>query len=126
MFRARKPVTPLDISVNMNPQSYYAYEDHAWVTREHVKAASEAPFSHSKFRVLTWNIDFQTQAQRLRMAAALKYLDELQETFRSEDEKRGSVTLPIVIMLQEMTKTTIELMKDTAWIQEKFYMTDIR
>lgn len=109
----------------MQYQPYFAYEGGEWVAQEK-SAASATQQSHSKFRVLTWNIDFQTQAQKLRMAASLRYLDELQKNYRSPDDESGFETLPMVIMFQEMTKTTIELMKSTAWIQERFYMTDLR
>lgn len=68
-------------------QSYHAYEDYEWVAQDIGSATSGVDTSHSKFRVLIWNIDFQTQAQKQRMAVALRYLDELQEALKSRDEQ---------------------------------------
>ncbi|KAI4088213.1 MAG: hypothetical protein LQ348_004066 [Seirophora lacunosa] len=75
------------------------------------------PPLNSSFRLITWNIDFQAQGGHLRMAAALRYLEQL----TSEAPK----TLPLVIFLQEMTRVTLSLIQKAPWIQKRFNLTDI-
>ncbi|KAL8718543.1 MAG: hypothetical protein Q9225_004333 [Loekoesia sp. 1 TL-2023] len=96
------------------PQSLYQYLDTIWQTTD-LNTATSSPAS--SFRLITWNIDFQAQGGSLRMAAALRYLEQL--------TKEASSPLPLVLFLQEMTPEDLELIKAAPWVQAQYNLTDV-
>ncbi|KAF7174503.1 hypothetical protein CNMCM5623_007595 [Aspergillus felis] len=110
-----------------NPQPFYHYFNNAWtpirsstdITRN--PSTSSIHQTHSKIvtriRLTTWNIDFQTPLGRERMAAALEYLSH-QHSTQHDDET------PSIIFLQEMVESDLQLIQESGWVQEKFFITD--
>ncbi|KAL8827255.1 MAG: hypothetical protein Q9170_007088 [Blastenia crenularia] len=95
------------------PQSLYKYLDTSWRATDLTKNSRTLT---SVFRLITWNIDAQAQGGPLRMAAALRYLEEL---------IKGPPSMPIVIFLQEMTPGDLKLIQAAPWVQAQFSLTDI-
>ncbi|KAK3297697.1 Endonuclease/exonuclease/phosphatase [Chaetomium fimeti] len=100
------------------PQEYHTFRDGLWhpvEARESTIPAAGATAPRSlQFAVLSWNIDFMRPEDDARMASALKHL-------------RGLVAgkpVPSVIMLNEMTKSDLNLIKQAAWVREGYNITD--
>ncbi|KAF4215579.1 hypothetical protein CNMCM8980_010585 [Aspergillus fumigatiaffinis] len=110
-----------------NPQPFYHYFNNTWtpirsstdITRNPSTSNLHQPHTRNiaRIRLTTWNIDFQTPLGRERMAAALEYLSH-QHSIQPDDET------PSIIFLQEMVESDLQLIQESAWIQEKFFITD--
>ncbi|GFF28200.1 hypothetical protein IFM58399_01909 [Aspergillus lentulus] len=110
-----------------NPQPFYHYFNNTWTPIRTSTDITKPPnpsnlhLTHSKninrIRLTTWNIDFQTPLGRERMAAALEYLSH-QHSTQPDDET------PSIIFLQEMVESDLQLIQESGWIQEKFFITD--
>ncbi|GIJ89018.1 hypothetical protein Asppvi_007946 [Aspergillus pseudoviridinutans] len=110
-----------------NPQPYYHYFNNTWRPTRRSTDITKAPGTsnlhqtYSKnvtsIRLTTWNIDFQTPLGHERMAAALEYLSHHHST------QHGDET-PSVIFLQEMVESDLQLIQESGWVQEKFFITD--
>jgi tyrosyl-DNA phosphodiesterase 2 len=98
-------------------QPYYGFHKGRWVHSDNIPppATLRQP---SAVKLITWNIDMSTPGESARMEAALQHLQQLISPTPS--------SLPVVIFLQEMTMDKLTVIKDTPWVQEKFYMTDIQ
>ncbi|PKX99174.1 endonuclease/exonuclease/phosphatase family protein [Aspergillus novofumigatus IBT 16806] len=110
-----------------NPQPFYHYFDNTWTPIRSLTDITGSPNSSdlhqthrktiTRIRLTTWNIDFQTPLGRERMAAALEYLSH-QHSTQPDDETPSS------IFLQEMAESDLQLIQESGWIQEKFFITD--
>ncbi|KAF3038575.1 hypothetical protein E8E11_007182 [Didymella keratinophila] len=67
-------------------------------------------------RLVSWNIDMLIPFGDERMAAALQHLDTIVASTPPD--------IAIVIFLQEMTPSDLGLVKSSAWIQDRFHITD--
>jgi tyrosyl-DNA phosphodiesterase 2 len=100
------------------PQEYFTFRNGLWYPVEaHLgsaaQASAETPRSF-QFAVLSWNIDFMRPEDDARMSAALKHLHSL-----VADKPH-----PSVIMLNEMTKTDLALIKRADWVREGYNISD--
>ncbi|GFF33294.1 5'-tyrosyl-DNA phosphodiesterase [Aspergillus udagawae] len=110
-----------------NPQPFYHYFNNSWTPIRSSSDITKNPStsnlrqSYSKnvtrIRLTTWNIDFQTPHGHERMAAALEYLSHQHRT-QHDDET------PSIIFLQEMVGSDLQLIQESGWVQEKFFITD--
>lgn len=102
------------------PQEYHTFRDGLWCPVQPPEPAvpggpTTTPRSF-QFAVLSWNIDFMRPEDDARMAAALKHLHGL---------VAAKPDLPSVVMLNEMTRSDLTLIKDAAWVREGYNITDI-
>jgi tyrosyl-DNA phosphodiesterase 2 len=100
-------------------QDYLGFgHDHKW---------SPAPFTQSTslsnlvvdpkaIRLMSWNIDMLVPFGNERMTAALQYLESLVAS--------TPLDIAIVIFLQEMTPSDLDLITSSAWVQNRFNITD--
>ncbi|KAF2475419.1 uncharacterized protein BDR25DRAFT_391542 [Lindgomyces ingoldianus] len=106
-----------DAFYNPRPQSYWYHDGTTWV-----EATSSPPptitssFNPTKIRLISWNIDILVPFSVERMSAALNYLSSL--------VSQTPASTPIVIYLQEMGQSDLSQIRDTRWVQEKFYITE--
>ncbi|KAL9604806.1 MAG: hypothetical protein Q9219_000254 [cf. Caloplaca sp. 3 TL-2023] len=100
-------------------QSLYHYKDNAWQQYTQPDPTTVAPLP-SSFRLITWNIDFQASGGPLRMAAALRHLEQL----TVEETTDVSTPPPFILCLQEMTRGDLALIKAAPWIQARYNLTD--
>ncbi|KAH6850965.1 Endonuclease/exonuclease/phosphatase [Chaetomium sp. MPI-CAGE-AT-0009] len=100
------------------PQAYHTFRDGLWYPVEAqgstVPAGATTPRSF-QFAVLSWNIDFMRPEDDARMASALKHLHGLV----------ADKPVPSVIMLNEMTKPDLKLIKNATWVREGYNITDV-
>ena len=68
-------------------------------------------------RLISWNIDVLVGFAEERMRAALEYLEVLVSSV--------SVDVSVVVFLQEMGCSDLQLICDSSWIKERFYITDL-
>lgn len=109
-----------------NRQPFYHYFNNTWTpirTSADITKTTSTPDLHqthnkTRIRLTTWNIDFQTPLGRERMAAALEYLSDQHNT-QPDNE------IPSIIFLQEMVESDLQLIQESGWIREKFFITDI-
>ncbi|EAL93660.1 endonuclease/exonuclease/phosphatase family protein [Aspergillus fumigatus Af293] len=109
-----------------NRQPFYHYFNNTWTpirTSADITKTTSTPNLHqthnkTRIRLTTWNIDFQTPLGRERMAAALEYLSDQHNT-QPDNE------IPSIIFLQEMVESDLQLIQESGWIREKFFITDI-
>ena len=103
-------------------QPYYSYEDGIgkWHEVRLGQTASTDAVTPSgsdfNFHLITWNIDMLAPLANPRMRTATKYLSQLCRT---------KYTGPLVILLQEMLESDLEILQSSAWVRDRFYMTDI-
>lgn len=103
-------------------QSYYEHCGGHWTA---VKSCNKSPSNLTSVRVMTWNIDFMVaQSHAIRMKSALAYLARLRDSFEADDAG-SDCHKPLIICLQEMTSQTLEVIMQTRWVQEHFFLTDI-
>ncbi|CAH0021181.1 unnamed protein product [Clonostachys rhizophaga] len=77
----------------------------------------------SSLTVLSWNIDFMRILPNERMRAALDHLRQhVYGNVASEYEPDAD---PKIIMLNEMTKSDLQILQSQDWIQQDFHLTDI-
>ena len=67
--------------------------------------------------IITWNIDFMRPYPNERMSAALSYL----ETYLSSSVPSEHA---VVILLQEMVASDLQLIQSAPWVRQGFHMTD--
>jgi tyrosyl-DNA phosphodiesterase 2 len=70
--------------------------------------------------LLTWNIDFQVPYPVERMTAALHHLHTILTSHNNT-----TTTSATVILFQEMTPSTLDVIQSTPWIRDNFYLTDL-
>ncbi|KAL8931754.1 MAG: hypothetical protein Q9211_006754 [Gyalolechia sp. 1 TL-2023] len=97
------------------PQPLYQFRENSWW--QTIDRNTEKPTNAPLFHLITWNIDCQAQGGNLRMAAALRYLEQL--------TKEAPPAVPIVLFLQEMTLSDLKLIQAASWIQAQYNLTDI-
>lgn len=110
-------------------QPFYTFSDKDKKWHNIKPTSKESTISTSartSFTVLSWNIDFKRILHNQRMRAALKHLHTqvADEAINSE----GSPKAPVkdkVIMLNEMTKSDLQIIQSQAWIREGFQITDL-
>jgi tyrosyl-DNA phosphodiesterase 2 len=99
-------------------QEYFTFTNDAWYPIEAQGSTSpqglETPKSF-QFSVLSWNIDFVRPLDDARMSAALKHLHSL---------VIGQAN-PNIIMLNEMTRSDLALIKSTDWVRLNYNITDV-
>ncbi|KAI9926440.1 hypothetical protein MW887_004205 [Aspergillus wentii] len=122
-----KPFFKLD---SPHPQPFYHYTQGNWESIEHVSEINGNDTHHpptdgkiSKIRLTTWNIDFQADYTKERMAGALGHLSHLHEPLTNTKTKDD--TPPAVIFLQEMLNPDIEQIKQEQWVRDNFFITDV-
>ncbi|KAK4042284.1 hypothetical protein C8A01DRAFT_33633 [Parachaetomium inaequale] len=104
------------------PQEYFTFRNGLWYPVEAHLGSSTAPAGPEtpvtprafQFAVLSWNIDFMRPEDDARMSAALKHLQSL-----VADKPH-----PSVIMLNEMTKSDLALIKRADWVREGYNISD--
>ncbi|KAL2837455.1 Endonuclease/exonuclease/phosphatase [Aspergillus pseudodeflectus] len=70
--------------------------------------------------LLTWNIDFQVPYPVERMTAALHHLHTILTSHNNT-----TTTSATVILFQEMTPSTLDVIQSTPWIRDNFYITNL-
>jgi len=81
------------------------------------KDESETLLHPTKLRLISWNIDVLVPFAEERMSAALDHLHDLVSSTPPE--------IAIVIFLQEMGVSDMEQIRDSAWVKQRFNLTDI-
>jgi tyrosyl-DNA phosphodiesterase 2 len=103
------------------PQSYYFHNGTSWIeTSPNATAPSSTSATQitpGAIRLLSWNIDILVPFAEERMSAALDYLSTLVSSTPS--------TTPLVIFLQEMGQSDLKQIRETKWVQERFYLTEL-
>jgi tyrosyl-DNA phosphodiesterase 2 len=99
------------------PQEYFTFRDaQSWPVE--VQGTTDPPGGEApkslRFTVLSWNIDFMRPQDDARMSAALNHLHSLVQ----------DKPTPHVIMLNEMTKSDLTLIKLADWVREGYNITD--
>lgn len=69
------------------------------------------------FRLITWSLDVYAPFTRERMNAALDHLHKVILSPYTEDSP------PVIIMFQELLEASIEQIRNTKWVQERFTVT---
>lgn len=98
------------------PQSPYYYNGSSWESSPK-KPSSEGNAHTKSLRLISWNIDMLIGFAEERMSAALNHLSELVGSTDSN--------VPIIIFLQEMSQSDMQQIRETPWIQHRFYTTDL-
>ncbi|RHZ47381.1 endonuclease/exonuclease/phosphatase family protein [Aspergillus thermomutatus] len=116
-----------------NPQPFYHYFNKIWTPiRSSPDITRNLSTSNvyqilrknvTRIRLTTWNIDFQTPLGCERMAAALEYLSHQHSTQNPASQHDDET--PSIIFLQEMVESDLQLIQESGWVQEKFFITDI-
>ncbi|KAJ8110131.1 hypothetical protein OPT61_g6945 [Boeremia exigua] len=111
------PAQRRDAFYQPKPQTYFAYDpEKQWVpsplTHDHF-TASKPPYT---IRLISWNIDMLVPFGNERMAVALQHLETLVHS--------ASTDTAVVIFLQEMTSSDLNLITSSPWIQSRFNVTD--
>ena len=96
------------------PQSFYRFFKGLWQISSTAVTSEE---STSMIRLISWNIDSQAPGGPLRMAAALRYLEQLVDDAPS--------SIPVVIFLQEMTPSDLRLIQAAHWVRDRFSISDL-
>jgi len=100
------------------PQAYYTFRNGIWHPIE-VEGTTCPPGATTptsfRFSVLSWNIDFMRPCGDARMTAALDHLHGL-----VRDDPN-----PAVIMLNEMTRDDLKLIKKAEWVRDGYNITDV-
>jgi tyrosyl-DNA phosphodiesterase 2 len=113
-----------------NLQSFYFFDPAAnppqWRPASSSRDIITNPDSHhhhptDKLHLITWNIDFQVPFPKERMTAALQHLEHVLSLSSTNNTTRGAT----VIFLQEMVSSDLDLIQETSWIRERFYITDL-
>ncbi|KAL1610163.1 hypothetical protein SLS60_001828 [Paraconiothyrium brasiliense] len=105
-----------DAYYKLRPQPFHHYNGSAWVTSPLSRSSqSQSPFKN--IRLISWNIDMLIGFAEERMSAALEHLSKIVGGTHNET--------PIVIFLQEMSQSDMEQIRDTLFIQRRFYITDL-
>ncbi|KAH6870391.1 Endonuclease/exonuclease/phosphatase [Alternaria rosae] len=100
---------------------YYTSSDSNWKPaapgQTFPKDESELLLHPTKLRLISWNIDVLVPFPEERMSAALDHLHDLVSSTPPENA--------IVIFLQEMGVSDMEQIRDSAWVKQRFNLTDI-
>ncbi|KAJ4350387.1 uncharacterized protein N0V89_009008 [Didymosphaeria variabile] len=99
------------------PQPFHHYNGSAWVVSTLKRSSQSQSPSSRTVRLISWNIDMLIGFAEERMSAALEHLSTLVESTNNET--------PIVIFLQEMSQSDMKQIRDTPFIQRRFYITDL-
>lgn len=99
------------------PQPFYHYNGSTWISSSPHNFWSGASLPTKKLRVISWNIDMLIGFAKERMSAALEHLSSLVESTSKE--------VPVVIFLQEMSRSDMQQTRDAPFIQHHFYITDL-
>lgn len=103
------------------PQSYYFHNGTSWIEASAgstpPSASSAAQITPGSVRLLSWNIDILVPFIEERMSAALEYL--------SIQVSSTPPATPVVIFLQEMGQSDLQQIRETKWVQERFYITEL-
>ena len=75
----------------------------------------------SSFRIVTWNISFDTPNERTRMITALDHLRD--EILRCPD---GQPHPRCVILLQEANPTSLQALLEHSWVREHFLIAPVK
>jgi tyrosyl-DNA phosphodiesterase 2 len=103
-------------------QSYYCVSsDDDWVAagsgESPPKDESQPPVHPTKIRLISWNIDVLVPFAEERMSAALDHLYDVVSSTEPESA--------IIIFFQEMGVSDMEQIRDSAWVKQRFNLTDI-
>jgi tyrosyl-DNA phosphodiesterase 2 len=71
----------------------------------------------TKIRLISWNIDILVPFGPERMSAALSYLESLISS--------STPDIPVVVFLQEMSPSDLQLIGDAGWVKRRFLLTDL-
>lgn len=102
---------------DMYPLKMYHYRDKKQSWR-HVSRYDTPYGAPSRLRILTWNIDFQTERAEERAEAVLRYLEDVLA------DEHGEPPPPCCILLQEVSPQARDRIMDDEWVRANFYMTD--
>lgn len=89
---------------------------------EHTKARiiDDLPVKRNNiFRLITWSLHAYAPFTRERMNAALDHLYKVVLSPYTEDPP------PVILMFQELREASIEQIRNTEWVQERFAITNI-
>jgi tyrosyl-DNA phosphodiesterase 2 len=102
-------------------QQAYFYCGHDCIWRPAPSAQTISPpralVNPKVIHLISWNIDMLVPFGNERMAAALQHLNTLIASTPPD--------IATIIFLQEMTQSDLGLIKSSAWIQDRFNITDI-
>ena len=103
------------------PQSYWTHEGTQWTevspSSPSPPPATSAPLKPGVLRLISWNIDVLGPFGEARMRAALTYLETLVSSVPAP--------IPIILFLQEMDVSDLIQIREAAWVQQRFYLTDL-
>ena len=99
------------------PQLPNYYNGTSWLSSSLKHPSSDRNPQARTLRLISWNIDMLIGFAEERMSAALDHLSAL---VASTDKD-----VPIVVFLQEMSQSDMRQIRETAWIQQCFYISDL-
>ncbi|KAJ0414572.1 Endonuclease/exonuclease/phosphatase [Aspergillus carlsbadensis] len=117
---------------NLQPFYFFdpAVDPPQWRPASSSKDIPTNPGSHhhhgrptERLRLITWNIDFQVPFPEERMTAALQHLQHILTS--SPNNSNTTTTTASVIFLQEMVASDLDLIQETPWIRDRFYISDL-
>ncbi|KAL3457982.1 hypothetical protein BJX64DRAFT_302326 [Aspergillus heterothallicus] len=106
-----------------NPPQWRPASSSADITNPNTDQAHQHPppeNTNNTLHLITWNIDFQVPYPIERMTAALHHLHHLCKT-----QNTSSPSSRTIILLQEMTPSTLAVIHASPWIRSRFYVTDL-
>lgn len=106
-----------DSFYNPRSQPFYHHNGSSWLPSQPKPPSSIPSAKTQNLRLISWNIDMLIGFAEDRMSAALEHLSTL---ISSTDE-----SVPVLIFLQEMSKSDMQQICAAPWIQRRFYMTDV-
>lgn len=101
-------------------QPYHRYHGTYWHPID--TGSDDSDSGLHRLDIWSWNIDFMLPFPSQRMEAALIHLQRLIGT---DEEAHDSNGLAHVIFLAECLESDISLLSQDAWVQFKFYLTDL-
>lgn len=101
------------------PQPYWYHNGSSWTSSSTSTAPvqSNPEINPQAIRLASWNIDMLIGFAEERMSAALEHLSSLAAS--------TPASTPLIIFLQEMSQSDLRQIRDAAWIQERFFITDL-
>lgn len=101
------------------PQNHFFFtQDHKWTPAfpRQTTLGSKPGINPKAIRLLSWNIDMLVPFGNERMTAALQHLQTLVTSTPPD--------IAVVIFLQEMTPSDLNLITSSSWVQTRFNITD--
>lgn len=99
------------------PQPYYHHNGSSWVETPLKYPSSDVSIHTQDLRLISWNIDMLIGFAEDRMSGALNHLAALVDSTNRN--------IPTIVLLQEMSQSDMQQIREAPWIQHHFHITDL-